>query len=112
MTDATAHREGLTDLDHLVPVWCQIPEHLAAEVTVRASELGLTVDQWVALALVATLPGIIAESLARNLDRDGNAAIWPGPRIARDDLGRPVPPVSQEGSSADVTGTVHLRDTS
>lgn len=89
MTDATKHREGLTDLDHLVPVWCRIPEHLAAEVTVRASELGLTVDQWVAIALVATLPRIIAESLARNLDRDGNAATWPGPRITRDNVGCP-----------------------
>lgn len=89
MTDATAHREGVTDLDHLVPVWCRIPEELAAEVTVKASELGLTVDQWVAVALVATLPGIIAESLARNLDRDGNAATWPGPRIPRDNFGCP-----------------------
>lgn len=112
MTDATNHREGVTDLDHLVPVWCQIPEHLAAEVTVKASELGLTVDQWVTLALVSTLPGIIAESLARNLERDGNAATWPGPRIARDDLGRPVPAMSQGGLTVDVTDKVHLRESS
>lgn len=89
MTDATAHREGIADLDHLVPVWCRVPEHLVAEVTVKASELGLTVDQWVTLALVATLPGIIAESLARNLDCDGNVTIWPGPRIPRDNVGHP-----------------------
>jgi len=89
VTDATKHREGLTDLDHLVPVWCRIPEHLVDQVTASAAKVGLTVDQFVCLALVATLPGIIAESLTRNLDRDGNAATWPGPRIPRDNVGCP-----------------------
>ncbi len=112
MTDATAHREDATDLDRLVPVWCRISVDLVDQVTARARDGGLTVDQYVCLALVATLPGIIAESLARNFGRDGNAATWPGPRIARDDPGRPVPAMYQEGSTVDVTDVVHLRDTS
>jgi len=112
VTDATAHREGITDLEHLVPVWCRIPEHLVDQVTIRAAKVGLTVDQFVCLALVATLPGIIAETLQRNLARDTDNATWPGPRIARDDLGRPVPAMSTEGSTINKSDNSHLRDTS
>jgi len=85
------HREGVTDLDHLTPVWCRVPEQLVDDVAVRASTVGLTVDQFVSLALTVTLPGIIAESLRRKVVRDAEAATWPGPRMPRDDLGRPVP---------------------
>lgn len=85
------HREGVTDLDHLTPVWCRVPEQLVDDVAARASDAGITVDQFVSLALTVTLPGIIAESLRRNVVRDGKASTWPGPRMPRDDLGRPVP---------------------
>lgn len=84
------HREGVTDLDHLTPVWCRVPERLIDDVAARASDVGLTVDQFVSLALAFTLPRIIAESLRRNVVRDGHESTWPGARVVRDDLGRPT----------------------
>lgn len=80
MTDATAHREGVTDLDHLVPLWCRIPVELIVKVEARSAELGLTVDQFVSLGIAAVLPDMIAEGLRRQVYRDAAAATWPGAR--------------------------------
>lgn len=78
--DPAAHREGVTDLDHLVPLWCRIPGELIVKVEARSAELGLTVDQFVSLGIAAVLPDMIAEGLRRQVYRDAAAATWPGAR--------------------------------
>lgn len=74
------HREGLNDLDNLVPLHCRLPEELIVAVEQRAAAASLTVDQFVCLAIAETLPGIIADALRWRTVRDGNRATWPGPR--------------------------------